>query len=321
MRSCHGIVQKRCTLTGGRDEARSDSRVDSGAWLVAANMSMQPTTVIGLIVPDMTHAFMTQVIQGVNRGVNELGFDLIVCTTSRDRRNVAELAEWEQQQVALINGGIATGTIVVVPSSHQFQTNAPLVAVDPHNDAVDFPAVISTNRIGVMEAIAYLVRLGHRRIGFIRGRNDLQSAERRRLGYIDGLNNAQIPIDPELIRDGDFTYEAGYLGALDLLAHPNRPTAIMAANDESALGVIDAARERHLTVPGDLSVVGFDNIPDAQLVDPPLTTVDQSGTEMGRIAVTMMATLLQDQALPSPIHKINTRFVVRQSCTAPSSFF
>jgi LacI family transcriptional regulator len=178
----------------------------------------------------------------------------------------------------------------------------------------DFPAVISTNYQGVMEAMRYIQSLGHRRIGFISGRPDLQSSIRRLDGYREGLTQAGIAFDPALVVAGDFTKATAVDCAHHLLAIATPPTAIMAANDDTAFGVYEAAQTRNLRIPEDLSVVGFDNIVESAFVDPPLTTVDQSIERMGALAAEIVLKLIQGQTLESQLNKVPTRLVIRQSC-------
>lgn len=282
--------------------------------LAARSMRSRKTNVIGLVVPDLEQAFSIQIVKGVNRSIQTLGYDLLVYTGGNFSRDT--WAAREQQYVSLLNGSIADGTIVVTPTASHFSTHFPLIAVDPHLDTTEFPAIISTNRDGALAAMEYLISIGHKRIGFIGGRPDLISATRRLLGYKDGLQQAGLLCDPELIQIGDFTQETGYKCAQKLLVLPNRPTAIFAANDKSAIGVIEAAQDIGLQVPNDLSVVGFDNIEEAAYVQGGLTTVDQSIDQMGYIAAEMLVKLIQGIALDDNLYKIPTRLVVRGTCQA-----
>ena len=151
------------------------------------------------------------------------------------------------------------------------------------------PSTPRTSRVRV-EATRHLLRLGHRRIGFLAGRRDLESARRREAGYRAALDEAGIAFDPELVAVGGFTEETAAAPARALLAaRPDRPTAIFAANDLSAIQVHAHRRRARLRVPDDLSVVGFDNIPESALTDPPLTTVDQSIQALGDEAVRLLA--------------------------------
>lgn len=281
--------------------------------LAARSLRSRRTNVIGLILPDLYQAFNIEVARGVYSAVTERDLDLLVYS-GRPQED-ARRARWEQEQVALINGSITDGIIVAAPHAVEFRTDHPLVAVDPHNKAADFPIVLSTNRIGVMDAMEYLIELGHRRIGFISGRTDLTSTWRRFQGYQDGLAKAGIAFDPDIVMDGDYTRESGYLGALRLLAQQeDRVTAILAANDDSAIGALDAAKAMGLSVPNDVSVVGFDNIPAAAMTEPSLTTVDQSIEAMGYIAAEMLLDLIDGEPISERIRKVETQLVVRKSC-------
>jgi LacI family transcriptional regulator len=282
--------------------------------LAAKSMRSRKTNVIGLIVPEVDDPFPIQVMRGVNQAISKLDHDLIVYTYGDTTKHSP--AARERHYVALLNNSITDGVIVVTPAATTFPTAAPVVAVDPHYGSSDYPVVISTNREGALTAMAYLTELGHRRIGFIGGRPDLQSAIRRFEGYKDGLRQANIPLCPELVQAGDYSRAEGYRCAQRLLSLECPPTAIFAANDESALGVMKAANEMGLQIPRDLSLVGFDNIPEAAYANPGLTTVDQYIVQMGYIAVEMLVELIQGDALQDDVYKITTGFVIRDSCRA-----
>ena len=278
--------------------------------LAAKSMRSRKTNVIGLIMPNVGDPFTIGVMKGVNRAINDLKYDLIIYTGGSP--NLGNWADHEQRFVSLLNGSITDGMIVVVPTIKTFSTTYPLVAIDPHKEGTSFPAVIATNHAGAMAAMEYLLSLGHRRIGFISGRSELQSAVRRLQGYQDSLRQANIPLVPELIQTGDYTITTGFTCAQRLLSLPVPPTAIFAANDQSALGVLKVAKEAGLRVPDDLSVVGFDNIPEADYSG--LTTVDQSIDRMGYVATEMLVSLIQGKPLESNLYKIPTRLIVRDSC-------
>jgi LacI family transcriptional regulator len=282
--------------------------------LAAKSMRSRKTNVIGLVTRDLTSAFNIHVVKGANLAIEKFGYDLMVYT-GVSRGNEA-LKVWEQHQVARLNGSVTDGIIVSVPIVNSFSTAFPLVAVDSHIQGTEFPAVIATNHRGALAVMEYLIGLGHTRIGFIGGHPYLQSATRRLHGYMDGLREAGIPIDPELIQSGNFRREKGYECALKLLSLPNPPTAIFAANDNTAIGVMEVAREMGLSIPHDLSLVGFDNMPESAYLNPPLTTVDQSIEEMGFVATEMLISLIEGEILESNLRKIPTKLIIRDSCRA-----
>lgn len=279
--------------------------------LAARSMRSRRTRMIGLITPNMDYPFAIEVIKGVSRAVTDAGYDLIACTSAYKTESTVE--RWEQQQVARLNGTITDGLIVVVPRAHVFRTAFPLVAVDPHHRDTSYPAVVADNYAGARAAMEHLLGLGHLRIGYIGGRAGLQSARRRQKGYEDALCEAELPIDPDLIMEGDYTYESGRECARQLLTLAQPPTAIFAANDESAFGAMDAARAMGLRIPDDISIVGFDNIPESASTVPPLTTVDQTIRVMGREAVRILIDLIENRPLETNLVQVPTSLVVRSS--------
>jgi LacI family transcriptional regulator, galactose operon repressor len=280
--------------------------------LAARSMRSRRTRVIGLIIPELEDPFCIQVLKGINHAIVALDYDLIAYTSGSIKRH--SKAEREQHYVSVLNGSVADGVIVVTPAATSFSTAAPVVAIDPNNECPDCLAVIATNHAGVLAAMQYLIGLGHRRIGFIGGRPDLQCAQQRLQGYETALHQAGIACDPDLIAVGDFSRATGRGCAQQLLSLPQPPTAIFAANDQSAIGAIDAARDTGRHVPGDLSVVGFDNIPEATYCNPALTTVDQFIDKMGYVATELLIGLIQGQPVQGALYEMPTQLVVRDSC-------
>jgi len=288
--------------------------------LAARGMRSHRTNVIGLIVPDVASYYCQEIMRGVNRAIAKLDKDLIVYTSGvMDKENIAQ---HERSYVALLNGSITDGVIVVTPTATQFTTHAPLVIIDPNNETPDCPSLIATNQEGALAAMNYLTDLGHRRIGYITGRMELASSNQRLQGYKDGLAAAGIPLNEDLIEISDFTPGTAVICASKLLSLPDRPTAIFAANDMSAMGVYQAAREFGLKIPGDLSVVGFDNLREAAGFNPPLTTVDQFIENTGTMATEMLVKLVKGECLPTNpakegnLYKIPTQLVIRDSCAS-----
>jgi len=286
--------------------------------LAARGMRSHRTNLLGLILHDVASLYSQEIMRGVNQVIAKIDKDLIIYTSGGlDRENVAQ---HERHYVALLNGSVTDGAIMVTPTATQFTTHAPLVIIDPNNESPDYPAIIATNREGALAAMSYLTDLGHRRIGHIAGEMKLISANRRLQGYKDGLAAVGIPLNEDLIEIGDYTTETAMICARKLLSLLDRPTAIFAANDVSAIGVYQAARELGLQIPGDLSVVGFDNLRDAAQLNPPLTTIDQSLEKMGIIATEMLVELVKGKSLPinlaeqGNLYKIPTRLVIRDSC-------
>lgn len=281
--------------------------------LAARSMRSRRKNLMGLVVPDIGWPYSIEVMKGINRAIVESTFDLLLYTAGDVRK--AGAAPHEQHYVSLYNS-IADGVLIVASAAGDFTTDAPVVSIDPHSSNPSYPFVQATNYEGAREAMRYLLDLGHRRIAFITGRPEIDSGHRRLKGYRDALTGAGIPVDEGLIVPGDFSTAGGRTSGLDLLTRPEPPTAIFAANDQSALGVYQAAAELGVRIPEDCSVVGFDNIPEARYVG--LTTVDQFLEQMGYIAVQMLMRLIDREPLPERVHRMPTKLVIRTSCQPPS---
>jgi LacI family transcriptional regulator len=150
-----------------------------------------------------------------------------------------------------------------------------------------------------MAATQHLIDLGHRRIAFLGGRADLESARLREAGFRDAMRRAGLSVDPALVADGGFRRETAAAPARALLDRTDRPTAVFAANDLSAIETMHMARELGLRVPQDVSIIGFDNVPESALTDPPLTTVDQSIQQLGEVAANMLI-----ECIERPQHRL-----------------
>jgi LacI family transcriptional regulator len=288
------------------------AELDYTSNLAARSMRSRHSNVIGLIMPDVASSYCIEVMHGVNQVIAQSDYDLIVYTTGDVRKYGT--ADQERRYVTLLNGSIADGVIVVTPATTDFSTDAPVVAIDPNNESPDCPGIIATNYDGALATMAYLTGLGHRRIGYITGRLELVSASHRLQGYKDGLAAAGILLDEQLVQISDYTTETAVERTRTLLALDHPPTAIFAANDMSAIGVYQAAREVGVRIPQDLSVIGFDNIREATYLNPALTTIDQFISEMGSIATEIVMKLVKGENLESNLHKIQTQLVIRDSC-------
>ncbi len=280
--------------------------------LAARSMRSFKKGLLGLIMPDIAYPYAVEIMKGVNRAISESEFDLLVYTTGDVRKSGR--ASHELKYVSLLNNSIADGVVIVAPVTSEFSTIAPIVSIDPVMSNPQYPSVHATNYQGVVDGMEYLLSLGHKRIGFITGREELESSNRRLRGYRDSLENAGISIDEKLIATGDYTTETSIKCAHDLLTLPDKPTAIFASNDQSAMGVYQVAEELGLKIPEDLSVVGFDNIPESKYMG--LTTIDQFISDMGYMATRMLIKLINDPPLAENTYRMKTKLVIRNSCRA-----
>lgn len=285
------------------------------ASLVAQSLRNHRTNVIGILVADL-EPFSTELLKGAADAIRGTGYELVVYSAGG---RTGDHVGWERRYLSRLSGTLIDGAVLVTPTVTDVRYDAPIVAVDPHTGPSNLPTIDSDNLRGGHLATAHLLTLGHRRIGMLTGRSDLQSAHLRELGYRQALAEAGIPIDEDLVQVGAYVPEIAVDAARRLLTGRTRPTAVFAANDLSAIATIEVAGELGLRVPEDLSVVGFDNVPESALCTPPLTTVDQPIRQMGQRAVELLVRLIGGET-PDGVHvTLETRLVVRQSTAAPPS--
>jgi LacI family transcriptional regulator len=279
------------------------------ASLVAQSLRNHRTNVIGILVADL-EPFSTELLKGAGDAIRGTGFELVVYSAGG---RTSDHIGWERRYLSRLSGTLVDGAVLVTPTVVDVQYGAPVVAVDPHTGPTDLPTIDSDNLHGARLATEHLLDLGHRRIAMLSGRPDLQSAQLREQGYRDALAAAGVPVDERLIQVGAYDPEVSVKPARELLGSPDRPTAVFAANDLSAIATIEVAKELGLRVPQDLSIVGFDNIPESALCSPPLTTVDQPIRTMGQRAIELLVRLIRGE-VPQETHvRLATKLVVRQS--------
>lgn len=274
------------------------------------------TGFVDLRMLDLDATWAEAVVRGAARAASRLGADLVV-TVDPDAESCGS---WVRHALARGTDGLVS--VVGVPDAAARadldRAGVPLVVVDPRT-RVDggVLAVGATNFRGGLDATAHLVSLGHRRIATITGPQEQDNAVARLAGYRTALIQAGLPVDDELIRTGDYGVDGGFRAAGLLLRLDDPPTAVFASSDDTALGVLRAAREHGVRVPRDLSVVGFDDLPVAPWLDPPLTTVRQPLAELGDAAVTLVHRAREGARGPAHL-ELATRLVVRESTAPPA---
>jgi LacI family transcriptional regulator len=268
---------------------------------------------IGLLVPDLGTGYVGEIMRGIDSELSLNNLDLVLYTTHR-------IANKEANYIANLAKGVVEGLLLLLPRNpvdnigSLIQQNFPFVLIDHQGSDRECPAVGATNWQGAYNATEYLIKLGHTRIGFITGSLDMGCSVDRLEGYRSALRTHHLHENKELIFEGNFNQPDGYAGASAFLDLPNPPTAIFASNDVMAMGVMDAVRNRGLRIPDDISVVGFDDIPQASLTHPALTTVNQPLEKMGRVATQILLDLLNDPEKKVKRIELPTELVVRDSC-------
>lgn len=282
----------------------------------ARGLKGSKTNIIGMLVPDLGTGYIGEIIHGIDAELALSQLDLMLFTTHRT-------AIKEATYVANMVQGMVDGLLLVLPRNPAdymgtlTRRNFPFVLIDHQGIGAPCPAVGASNWQGAYNATEHLIKLGHKRIGFITGWMDLGAASDRLEGYKSALHVHHIPEDPSLIYEGTFFQADGYSGARVLLELASPPTAIFASNDVMAMGAMDAVRSRGLRVPEDVSILGFDDIPQAASVRPSLTTVRQPLEEMGRLATQMLLDRIKNPEKEISRIELPTELVLRDSTMPP----
>lgn len=285
------------------------------ANMQARSLAGGESRVVGLLVDYLSSSYMDEIIRGIDEALDAENYDLMLYTTHRRKTK-------ESVYVTKLTRRLADGLLLILPRNAAAyldtlrQRQFPHVLVDYLSDKQNVPSVSATNFRGAYDAMSFLLSLGHRRIGFITGTMEFGCARDRLNGYHTALKDHGISSDPQLVCEGNFMQPQGYVCARRLLSLPERPTAIFASNDMMAFGVMEAARELGLRLPEDLSIVGFDDIPQASHVHPALTTVRQPLEEMGRSAAHLLLKYIANPNAEVERIELPTRLIIRESCQA-----
>ncbi|MFG1706274.1 LacI family DNA-binding transcriptional regulator [Nonomuraea sp. M3C6] len=274
---------------------------------------------IELLFNDASTPWAAEMIRGGEAAARAARVGIVVSVLESGPRRAQQ---WLEDVADRGSRGIVLALSELSPADHKriAKLGVPVILVDPVGDfhSDDHPSIGAGNWGGGMAATQHLIDLGHRRIAAITGPMRFLCSQARLAGYRAALERAGIPADAQLVEHGDFHYSSGLTSTLTLLDQPDPPTAIFAANDEQATGVYAAIQQRGLSVPRDMSVVGFDDVPVAQWISPPLTTVRQPIAELGALAIRTLLAHEEGTELPQGRVELSTKLVVRGSTAPPA---
>ncbi|HET6680233.1 MAG TPA: LacI family DNA-binding transcriptional regulator [Gemmatimonadaceae bacterium] len=279
----------------------------------ARSLITNRTSTVGVLLPHLYGEFFSEVIRGMDQAAQRHGYHLLLSSSHDDR------AEIESAMRAM--RGRVDGLLVMSPhvDSSALVANVPprlpVMLLNSGSAVRDVDTLSIDNEAGARLVVRHLIELGHRRIAIIRGADDNFDAAERVRGYRRALQQAGIPAEPSLEIGGDFTEASGHQAAMTLFAGDFTPTAIFASNDSMAFGAMSALRELGRSVPRDVAVAGFDDIPLARFMNPPLTTVHVAIAELGARGVETLVRAIARGERHVPGHnRLETTLVVRQSC-------
>ena len=284
---------------------------------IARSMSQRRTLTIGLVVSDITNPFFTLMARGVEDTGQKSGYSVVLANTDED-------LDRERSSLDVLRQKRVDGILLTVSSTETahvrrlIDAGIKIVLIDRSLPDLAVPSVQVNNVGGVREAMAYLLALGHQRIGIITGNLSESTGAERLAGYEVALAAAGMPLDRDLVVSGHFKESGGYAAAQRLWSVSDRATALISCNNAMTTGVLLALRERGARVPDDVSVVGFDDIPYYALLDRPLTAIAQPTYELGCQACALLLHLIadnnDDRLNVETKVRLPTTFIVRASC-------
>ena len=306
-------------VLNGRSDVAPETRERVARLLRTHGYQVAPRSGIGvvdLLIGPLGSPWADELLRGAVTAAAETELSVIVSRVWSDE----ECAEW--LRVASERGTVGALSVLYLPGEAMLRrltaANVPLVIIDPPAEpGSSVRSVGTTNWQGGMAAARHLIELGHQRIAAIGGPDDLWSCHARLDGYRSALRRADLPVDEGLVRSGGLFSEGGRDLADELLGLADPPTAIVAGNDAQAFGVLQALAARGLRCPGDVSVVGFDDVPIATWATPPLTTVRQPLAAMAATAFWMLTRPADDTSVQPRHLELETTLIVRDSTAPP----
>ena len=283
----------------------------------ARSLITRTTHALGVLLPDLYGEFFSEIIRGIDHAAQAAGYHILV-SSSHDSKDEIDAALRSMR-------GRVDGMIIMSPdleaqrTLHALQGSFPVVLLNGGVDANAFDAITIENHAGAREMVLHLIAHGHKRIAMIGGPQRNYDAAERLRGYQTALSESGIAPDASLVVQGDLSELSGHRAVTLLLELGSRPTAIFAANDSMAIGALSALHESGLRVPQQMAVAGFDDIPLARYMNPPLSTVHVDISLLGERAAALLLSSLQQGRRPPQQLQLSTTLVIRSSCGGPVS--
>lgn len=285
----------------------------------ASNLATRRSRLLALVYDNPSPGYLLHVQQAARQACEEYGHRLVFHPCDhRDPLLVVQLlrlaADLRLQGMVLVPPLSLDDAVVRALA----EAEVPVALLAPARAMADCCSVLLDDEGAAGELTTHLLSLGHRRIGFVRGHAGHEASRARLAGFGRAMQAAGVAVDDALLAEGDFSFESGRAAGAALLDRRQRPSALIAANDDMAAGVMAAAHDRRIAIPGELSVCGFDDTPLAAMLWPPLTTMHQPIREMAYAGARMLLERLRTGQQPSPPEDLHYELVVRDSTAPPA---
>ena len=283
---------------------------------LARSLSIQSTRSVAVLVADIENPYFNQALRGITQVADENDYNVLLLNTDedlqRERRCLRAVAQQQPEGVVISPVSYKDQETGAVLAEFE-RRSVPVVLLDRLIEGYSFGSVLAENRKGAYEAIRELIRAGHTRIAIIKGSKEKWPVTERWLGYQDAMEEAGLPIRPEYVCSADQKSRLAHLATGKLMSLDQPPTAILTCNSSMTLGCLGYLTEHGIRIPQDVSVIGFDEIDDLRQVGYPLSVVERSPVEMGRLAMEMILRRLGDMEQAKETIVIPTQLILRGS--------
>jgi LacI family transcriptional regulator len=292
---------------------RTGFRPNAAARALVGQRSM---TIGVLLTTGLSHPFFNHIMAGMEQSLRTCGYDLIY---------LAQLS-YHSKEYNFVRHCQSRNVEGVVVFGYQYEdmkidelveSNIPSIFIDLEVNGPRVGYIRSDHERGIAQAVGYLRSLGHERIAFLADMPESYVGRLRLQGYRQGMNEAGLSVSDELVAVSDYTREMGREAMRRVLSASQRPTAVVCCSDNGAVGAMDAIQEAGLSVPDDISVIGFDDLHFASHVRPALTTIRQNMEQIGKLSVETLDKMIQDKEYPAPVVIVPTELILRDSCVSP----
>jgi LacI family transcriptional regulator len=299
--------------TAGRIDAAS-KRLDYRPNLLAKRLSLGSSETIGLVTPEIANPFFAALAAAAEAEARRAGFSILLSSTGGDLEmeaaSIDRLAARHVDGLLVLTNRVDDGRL-----RDLIDGRTDVVVLDEDVPGARVTRIFVENEAGARDATRQLIAAGHRRIAHIGGPERLLSTEERFAGFARAMSEAGLPVEDGLVRFGAYEREFGRDATRAILAH-KRPTAVFTGSDYIAIGVLEELAAHGLSVPGDLSLASFDDMPFADLLSPPITTVRQPIEALGRLGIRTLLAQIRGEETP-PIQRLPTELVIRKSVGPP----
>jgi LacI family transcriptional regulator len=284
---------------------------------IASSLKKGTTKLFGLVVPDITNPFFTELVHSIQKRARTLGYSVLLCDSERD-------VEQERYYLKMLRAHLAVGTILCASAPDEAYADLksdvglmPIVSVDHIVKPDEYDSVVLDNVAAARMATQHILKFGHKRVAIIAGPQHLVPGRDRLRGFVEALRGAHLDVIPDYVCQGEFGEEGAFEAALELLGLPQPPSAILVTNNQMLVGTMRALAQAGLSVPGQVSVVAIDDFPWASAFSPALTTVRQPVDAMAEAALEMLVERVKGST-QAPRHRVfPPELIIRHSCEAP----